>query len=273
MKYLVPYDFTPIARTALDHALSIGKSIDGEVELLHIIAEEDERIIAEDRFADLLSSLPADARSKVKTNVAKGDIYTDIAKEAEEKNYDMLVMGTHGPKGLQKLFGSRAIKVITSSHTPFIVTQTKGPAPSTELIVMPVDLSKESVQVVRFAGDIAKRFDAAIHIVGKPEKDEYLRHALNNNITNAKNYLQKHGVRYEVHELEGKHSLEEEVINYGEMHGADLFAVAHFSESILPQFDLFSQHMITNRLEIPVLILNASEVGEISNWAFLSMWS
>lgn len=273
MNYLIPYDFTPIARTAFDHALSIRKSIDGEIELLHIISDEDERVVAEDRFAELMSSLSKEDQSKVKTKVAKGDIYTDIAKEAEEKNYDMLVMGTHGSKGLQKLFGSRAIKVITSSHTPFIVTQAKEPSSSIDLIVMPVDLSKESVQIVRFAGDIAKRFDAAIHVVCKPEKDEYLRHALNNNITNAKTYLEKHRVKYEVHMLEGKHSLEEEVIQYGEKHGADLFAVAHFSESILPQFDLFSQHMITNRLEVPVLILNATETGDISNWAFLSMWS
>jgi len=35
----------------------------------------------------------------------------------------MVVMGTHGIKGMQKLMGSWALKVITSSKVPFIAVQ------------------------------------------------------------------------------------------------------------------------------------------------------
>jgi len=40
----------------------------------------------------------------------------------------------------------------------------------------------------------------------------------------------------------------------------------------LPQFDAFSQEMITNKFEIPVLIVSAEAVTDIkSNYAFMTI--
>lgn len=272
MKFLVPYDFSPITRTALDHAMQISKSIPGDIELLHIVPDEGHVNEAEQKFTSLKDSLDDELKAKVETKVRIGDIYTDIAKEAEEEHAQLLVMGTHGERGLQKLFGSHAMKVITSSKSPFIVTQEKGPGPSIEKIVLPVNLSKESVQIVRFAADIAKKFDAEIHVVCEPETDEWLSNTLKHNIGNAKLHLKKEGVAHEVHELPGEESFQKEVVSYGARTNADLFAVAHFSESILPQFDRFSQDMITNKLELPVLIISAHQVGGINtNYSFIGV--
>ncbi|NNC83584.1 MAG: universal stress protein [Flavobacteriales bacterium] len=271
MKYLVPYDFTPITRSALEHALSIRNDIPGEIELLHIVDGENDREQAEFTLTGLISSLPEDQQDEIFGKVRVGSIYKDIAQEADEGDADLLVMGTHGAKGLQKIFGSRAIKVITSSNTPFIVTQAKGPEKEIELIVLPVDLSKESLQVVSVATNLAKRFNAAIHVVCKAESDEYLSHRLRNNINWAKMKISDE-VDYAVVELKGDESLADEVIDYAEKHGADMFAITHFTDSILPQFDSFTQEMITNRLELPTLVLSAKQVSDInSNYTFIGM--
>lgn len=271
MKFLVPYDFTPITRSALDHALSLTNDIPGDIELLHIVENEGQKEKAEFTLNGLIASLPEEVRGKVFGKVRVGSIYTDIAQEAEEGHAQLLVMGTHGAKGLQKLFGSRAIKVITSSKTPFIVTQSKGPQNDVELIVLPVDLSKESLQVVDFATNLAKKFNAAIHVVCKPEKDEFLAHKLRNNINWAKMKMSD-DVDYKVVALEGEDSLADEVIAYGEEHGADMFAITHFSDSILPQFDTFTQEMITNRLEVPVLVIAGRQTSDINTtFTFIGM--
>ncbi len=272
MKFLVPYDFSGIARVALNHAFQLSKSIKGDIELLHIVSEEKGLSEAEKKFTALLGTLNEEEQRKVTYKVVVGDIFKDIAKVAEEEHAQLLVMPTHGEKGLQKLFGSNAMRVITSSKSPFIVTQDRGPGVSIERIVLPVNLATESVQVVRFAAAVANAFDAEVHVIYEEETDEWLSNTLKHNIGNAKLYLKKEGVAHVVQGLPGESAFHKEVVKYGARVNADLFAVAHFSESILPQFDRFSQEMITNKLEIPVLIVNAHQVEGIpTNFTFIGM--
>ena len=120
--------------------------------------------------------------------------------------------------------------------------------------------------------DVAKRFDAEIHLVCHFEDDEWLANKLRNNINIVKHELNKAGITHEVHPLEGKASLYKEVIDYCAKYRADLIAITHFTESILPQFDKFSQEIITNQLEIPVLIVNARHISNVNtNYTFMSM--
>lgn len=270
MKYLVPYDFSPISRTALDHALRLSKADNGKIELLHVIKDESKRVAAEAQFFKLLNDL--EEKDKVDTKVRVGDIFKDLAKEAQEGSFQLFVMGTHGVKGLQHLLGSHAIKVITSSATPFVVTQSKGPTGKIEKIVLPVDLSNERIQIAKFASDIAKKFEAEIHIVSQPKSDDFLAKRLSNNILKVKKKLHSSGVKYEVHTLNGEDSLYKEVIEYGKQHQADLFAISYYPETLLPQFEKFTQELICNDMEIPVLVVNAEELINVkSNYSFIGI--
>jgi nucleotide-binding universal stress UspA family protein len=272
MKILVPYDFSSITRTALDHALFLAKLADAKIELLHIVDKENKLADAEHNFRELIKLFSEEDRSLIGTKVKVGDIFKDIAKEGEAGDFQLLVMGTHGEKGLQKILGSNAIKVITSGNLPFLVTQSKGPKTTIKRIVMPVNLTKESLQIVEFAASAAKRFDADIHIVHEPETDEWLVKKIKINVAHVNNFLNKEKVKHTVVSLPGKKSFADEVIDYGAQNNADLFAVAHFTESILPQFDRFSQELITNGLQVPVLILNATDVGRVKgHYTFIGM--
>ncbi len=273
MKFLVPYDFSPITETALDYAIQLTTHVPvEEIEVLHIVGKEGEIGKAEQRLSEVKAALPASAQGIVKAKVRVGDIFTDIGREAEEGDAQLLVMGTHGAKGLQKIFGSHAIKVITSSNTPFIVTQSKKPGPDINRIVLPVDLTKESIQITRFAKDVAKRFDSEVHLIHDTESDEWLANKVRNNVNMVKAELKKEGIKHEVHQLDGKEAFHKEVIDYCAKFRGDLIAVTHFSDSILPQFDKFSQEIITNHLEVPVLIVNGRNISNVNtNFTFMSM--
>jgi nucleotide-binding universal stress UspA family protein len=272
MNYLVPYDFTPITRAALDHALAITETSPGTIELLHIIEKESQMGDAKEKFASLLEELSPEVREIITTKVRSGSIFEDISKEASEGNAQLLIMGTHGAKGLQKIMGSHAIRVITSAKSPFLVTQSRGPKGGFDLIVLPVDLSKERMQIVRFASQVAKRFNSEVHLVCKPESDEFLKNKLNNNIKIVGDHFKKEGIAHKVSLLPGKHSMQKEVIQYGVTNNADLFAIGHFPESMLPAFDKFTQELITNEPEIPVLVINTEEVtGVRPAYAFIGI--
>ena len=272
MKYLVPFDFTPITRTALEHALFFSNTDNGQIELLHIIDKESKRAAVDAKFADFLAGLDPKDKSKISTKIREGDIYKDIAREAKEGNFQLLVMGTHGAKGLQKLLGSHAIRVITSSNTPFVVTQKEAPKASIERIVLPVDLSGERIQIATFASDLAKKFDAEVLLVHAEENDEFLTKRINNNLIKVKRTLQHKEVRYTITPIKAKKSWADEVIEYGKEHEADLFAIGYYPSTLLPQFESFSQDLITNRLGVPVLIANVEEVGGVrSNYSFVGI--
>lgn len=272
MNYLVPYDFSPISRTALDHALYFTELDGGKIELLHIIKEESQRVMAEVNFTKVTNELTSEAKAKVKTKVKIGDIYKDIANEANDGEFTLLIMGTHGAKGLQKLFGSHAIKVITSSRTPFIVTQSKGPSKNIDRIVLPIDLSKERIQITGLASDLAKKFNAEIHLVHPVENDEFLANRVRNNLTKVKKHLAKHEVSYKIAALEGNETWSKQVEDYSKNMEANLIAIGYHTETLLPQFEKFSQDIITNSLEIPVLILNVDDVtGVKTSYSFVGI--
>jgi len=272
MKLLVPIDFTPITRNALDYAVELTKTLGGDIELLHIVAKDSEQEAAKERLRTIIAELMPEDQKLVGCRVVTGSIFKDIASAAEDGNARLLVMGTHGAKGLQKIFGSYAIKVVTSAKTPFIITQSRKPQGKIVKIVMPVDLSKESVQIVKVVAELAKKFQAQIHVVCKHESDEWLAKKVKINISSAKLVLNDEKVPYEIVTLPGKSSLENEVQEYGDKVGVGLYAITHFSESILPQFDTFSQEMITNETGIPVLIMNAQQMNNVnSQFTFITI--
>lgn len=271
MKFLVPFDFSPVTEAALDYAVMLSKSFPGEIEVLHIIEKEEHREVAEEKLVRATDSLNVNSDTEITHKVRVGNILEDINMEANEGHAQLLVMGTHGSHGLQKIMGSNAIRIITNSKTPFIITQSKTLS-SINHVVIPVDMTKERMQILKFAAMAAGKFDARVHLVCKPETDEFLVKKLSNNINQARAFLTKENVSHELHVLEGKKSMQAEVLEYGEQIGADLYAIAHYPKGILPQFDSFSQAMITNESEIPVMIVNASEItGVRAQYSFIGI--
>lgn len=273
MKLLVPFDFTPITESALQHALKISDSLSASVELLHIVSKESLVAEAEQKLAAVVAELLIQYQERVSISVKVGDIFKDIAAAAEqEASADLIVMGTHGAKGMQKLLGSHAIKVVTSAKVPFIITQEKLPESEISRIVLPVSLSKESLQIVKYSTYLAKQYGAEIHVVYEEETDEFLLKKLTNNMILVKKHFAENKVDYKLEPLKGSGSLQEKTISYGAKNRADLFAIAYFSDSVLPQFDRFAQDMITNNMEIPVLIVSTHQIKKVNtNYSFIGI--
>ena len=270
--YLVPFDFSPIGENAALHALQMAATIGGSVTLLHVVKSEHEVTNAEQLLDEVVGNMAQGRSVSVSGRVVVGSIFEEIGRIAEALDAHLIVMGTHGARGLQKIFGSHAIRVITSSSIPFVVTQEKTHGDSINRIVMPVNLTKESIQVMKFAVDLAQKFDAEVHVLGEAEADEWLENKVKVNMMLARKYFAKHGIRSEVTMLPGNKSYEEEVIEYGQANNADLFAIAYFTESLLPQFDTFAQSVITNEPQIPVLVINAQEIMKsTSQFSFITV--
>jgi hypothetical protein len=109
-------------------------------------------------------------------------------------------------------------------------------------------------------------------VIAKAQSDDFLAKRLANNLTKVSRQLKKDGVEHKVRSLEGKYSFHKEIIAYGAEIDADIFAIAHYPETIIPQFEKFSQELITNEWQIPVLVVKVDEsIGVKSNYSFVGI--
>jgi nucleotide-binding universal stress UspA family protein len=160
-KIIVPCDFSKPAVNAFRFALDIAEQARGIVYLLHVIElpvlydsvlmpslyfendlYKELKETAEKQFKKLLAKYPSEV-AKVNTEVAFGPIYTLITNYVQEKEADLVVMGTQGVSGIKEIFvGSNAEKIVRTSSVPVIVLKNyfKGPINN---IVFPNVLEQE----------------------------------------------------------------------------------------------------------------------------------
>ena len=175
---VVPWDFTHVAEHALAHAVKISRMVGNEVCLLHIVDEKIKPSEEGEKVANL--SRVAEENGKkynmhIASHIEKGTIFSAISSFANDKEASLVVMGTHGMKGMQKLTGSWALKVIVKSKVPFIVVQ-DPPRDQDRYhnIVFPVDFRGENKEKMKMAIFMGKYFDSKVHMLKTATTDKFL---------------------------------------------------------------------------------------------------
>lgn len=258
--YLIPYDFTPVSEAALRLGLDLAEANKGKVLLLHVVKKNAEKTEAKNKFKTLISKLETKDQEFASFKVLVGDIFADIAKASELLDVTLIVMGTHGAKGFQKIFGSHAVKMISSSACPFLITQGKKEIDKLKTIVMPFSFEKRTIQIASFASKMAKQFNATVHLVGYHDKDEWLEKHMKQNQMLVKNHLESNGVSCVIANIEIGSDFEKELMKYASSVDADLMAAGYFQDGIITNPNSFIQSMIENELNLPLLTVNAEEL-------------
>jgi len=244
----------------MDHALLMGKTIGADVCALHIIEHKRQIVEAREKMKDLKERVRREKGQDIFPMVRIGNIYEDIDKVAAEIDASLIIMGTHGLRGLQFLTGGRALKIVTESSVPFIIVQERTiRAHGYHRLVAPLDLHKETKQKLSLVADFAKYFNSKVYLVSPGETDEFLRNQLIRNINFAKDYLEGKGIEYEVEITESKtDGFVKAMLKYAASVEADLVCIMNFQSSGLMSFfsQGYEQQVITNEAQIPVLCLN-----------------
>ena len=254
--YIVPYDFTPITQNALEYALFLGERVHTEIMILNIADSEDKSREMAQKLETVKSTLKVPEGTEVSTKVVVGNLFKDIGRISKESSAQLVIMGTHGFSGMQKIFGSRAMKVIISVECPFIVVQKNTKPRDVKKVVVPIDLTKESLQIVNYAGDIANIYGAEVHVLAEKQSDQILNTRIQNRIKLVKEKYEERNVNSTIN-LVKRGSYGKKVMNYAKSNQVDMIAIAYHSESLFPQFDSFARNLIINKESLPVLIINS----------------
>ncbi len=140
---LVPTDFSEPSKAALEYALMLAKKLDAKVHLVHayelpvvgfpdgtltITAEMATRIIeaARDSLAQLVAAY-ADRGVPLTSSLEQADPRDGVLSAAKKANADLIVMGTHGRRGLSRaLIGSVAEGVVRRSSIPVLTVHAES---------------------------------------------------------------------------------------------------------------------------------------------------
>ncbi|MBG15513.1 MAG: hypothetical protein CL853_04085 [Crocinitomicaceae bacterium] len=259
-KLLVPTDFTEVAHTAINHAARLAETTKGEVVLLNVVDDKDgvaqanKKMLEEEKIA---KSFYPDC--PVSSIVRIGNIFDVIGQAATEIGANIIIMGTHGASGWQKVVGSHALKVITNSSAPFIVVQKQIMRPSGyDHIVVPLDLHKQTKQKLELVGSMALYFNSKVHLISPYESDEFLLNKLKANIAWAKKYLAAEGVKSDAHIGKKGANFINEILNLASDVDADLISIMNLQKNSLMGMlgSTYEQSLITNDLQTPVLCVN-----------------
>ncbi len=272
-KILVPTDFTKVADNAMAHAMRLAKHTGAEVYLLHVVANQDETEVTRRKLEMEQERAQAmEAGVRVHKLVRVGSIYDDIGDAAAEISANLIVMGTHGMRGMQFITGSRALRVITSSSVPFVVVQERPiKEGGYDSIVVPLDLHKETRQKLTLVAEMARTFNSKVHLVVPREDDEFLHKQLQNHIKFANQYLDERGIKHDaVITAEDSGDFVQAVIKHAVSVDADLITIMNLSQgNIFGVLGVpYEQEVITNEAQIPVMCMNPRETGTGGGWSF-----
>ena len=139
---LVPVDGSPTAALAIDKAIALAKAFDSAVTAIYVIDPYPFTGVGTDYAygqAQYLTAATAEANEAikgakqafeaagvaVKTALVEGHaVYKGILETAESGGADLIVMGSHGRRGIEKLMlGSVAQRVVSHAHVPVLVVR------------------------------------------------------------------------------------------------------------------------------------------------------
>jgi nucleotide-binding universal stress UspA family protein len=140
-RIMVATDLTPASEPALKEAVEMAKEKGSQLVITHVYQlpsqteadaaapgiydawDQNLRTAVEKRLQPLVEDAKK-AGVNARALVLSGAAYEAIAEAAEKNNADLLVMGTHGRKGVSRFFvGSVASRVISTAPCPVMTVR------------------------------------------------------------------------------------------------------------------------------------------------------
>jgi nucleotide-binding universal stress UspA family protein len=182
-RILCPIDFSDTSHHALAHAAAIARWYEARLSLLYVfvslptvdvpplVLDDDDRARLTAQMREFACIVPRDVATDYQVLEA-GRVHDAIVREAGAARADMLVVGTHGRSGFQRVFlGSVTEKVMRTVKCPTLIVPPRAPdiEPDAPVhfrrILCPIDFSDSSLGALEYAINVAEEADARLTLL------------------------------------------------------------------------------------------------------------
>ncbi len=269
---LVPTDFSDLSRSALERAIEIAAQDDAEIVLLYALENTDlptRHLLKAGGFPNVHDEFRAGIqrhledqqqetvgdRAKSRAMMKEGHAPTVIADAAGELGADMVVLATHGRRGLKRFFlGSTTERVVRIAPCSVLVVREKRDDPTAEILV-PTDFSDNAKVAVTEAAHLAQSTDSKLillHVISPlpwpvtdalvveshPKLQQEVRKGAEEQLRELRNSSVPDGVPCELFVTEGYP--DEQIVKIADQRGIDTLVMATQGHSGLDRFFLGS---------------------------------
>lgn len=285
---LVPMDFSEQATYALDQACGIAKAVDGKINLLYVHQDKKgtlSKLFSEsqvelfdkavkEKLDTLARELEKEHQIKAETELVHAkSVASKIVSKADELKSAMIIMGKGRmyDEGLEMLIiGSVTSRVIRYSKIPVISVGHKVENPELKVIMLPLDLTKETRQKVSWGIRLAKIFGARIKVVSAlwDKSNPEVVNPLIAQMKQVKSFIEEAGVMVETKIVESckeARTMVPIMMKYIEEEGdIDLALIMTQQENDFSQFFLGSTATdFIRNCPVPVMTIVPHETGKI----------
>jgi nucleotide-binding universal stress UspA family protein len=286
---LFPTDGSEGAATVLEHALDIAAETDATLHLLNVAdtardsvtqvgGEVVDALETEgERIVDGAAERASDRGVATETAVLQGDPYRTIVDYADEYGMDLLVMPTHGRKGLERfLLGSVTERVVRRANVPVLTVRPDSDlAYPYENVLVPTDGSDCAGAALGVGIDEAAAADAALHLLsvvdtaslGVDVRAQMQIDALEANaadfVEEAETRASEAGIADVTGVVEFSSSIRAAIVEYVEDHDVDLVVVGTHGRTGVDRYLLGSvAEQLLRTVPVPVLIVREPEPAD-----------
>lgn len=269
---LIPTDFSQSAELAATYGVEIAKQLNSGVTFLHIISTpvewkkiplEKEGLYPETKAAigsakDALLKLERMAENAgvdACTSLIFNTGIEEIPKYISKNSYNLVVMGTHGQKGINKVMGTNTLKVINRSAVPVLAVKLTDKHSLPKNWVLVSDFQEESREKFEILMELAQGLEANVQALYVNTPYYFLESGdIQDRIESFLSKVPKDRVKRNIINANNEERGIESFLKSCE---CDLIAViTHGHSGLLPLFRRSITERLINHLQVPVLSLN-----------------
>lgn len=267
---LVPTDFSECARNASETAIAIAKRYGAQLHFYHFMSipvdwmnlNLDEPRIYPDVTAEVnriqgeLENLVESANNRgvaARSFLSYADSPDAIPRYAREHGISMIIMGSHGAKGIKELImGSNAQKVVRHSRIPVLILKEPMNAVETPSVLFVSDFEPEMAAPFEKVVDFAEKLGAKIHLLYINTPSDFhqsweIEERMESFVALASRNL---GEKMTINAS----SFEEGLEKYCEMHPTGFLAIAtHHRRGLSRIFEGSLTEKIVNHVNVPIM--------------------
>lgn len=259
---LVLVDFTDTSEKALAQAIALAKMNNSSLKICHIIADGSQVTdAAKEAMKNYIHGVEKEGL-QAESVFRSGPLNQEVANYVREYPSSLVVVGTHGKKGIvQHLMGSKIFKLVSGIKASVIVTSdfSNTIKDGYKKILLPIAPHqnfllkvKESVKV------LAKNGKIVLFTIIKPGVD--LSDSIMDNTKNAKEYMDTKGISYNVIQVEATNysvGYSKETMNYAKSQDIDMIGVlTEVSDGNRYYGKMDKENLMLNEEGIAILCVN-----------------
>ena len=274
--FLVAVDFSNCSVNALMHAAQLAYLTNSRIEMIWVNNPKKTKVyVAESESTGLINEMNVQFKHlaedlfakypglKVDYLIREGKVYKEIGLQAEESKSQLIIAGTHGHTGLEKLWmGSNVYRLVSSAPCP-VLTVRAGAVVSELLktIILPIDSTVETREKVTIAAELAQSSHAKVIVLKLYSTDVVeVRDSVDIYAQQVLDYLREEDVEAMMDETEAK-NLTISTIEYATKVNASLIIIMTEQEKKIANFLIGNfAHQMMNTSLIPVLSVRPQDL-------------